>query len=711
MALAAATIAGGAGDAWAITASAWDQTDFTEVRLIAGSDAVGEGETVRLGLQFRLEPGWKIYWRSPGDAGSPPVLRYDGSSNLAAADMSWPAPLRFFEAGELETVGYLDATVFPLVVRLERPGEALSVRAVVDYQACETICIPFTANLALDLPAGPTRANPFTQMIDRYAAKVPGAPEGAGIAIEAVGVRGAPPDQVLQIKVRSETGFESPELFVEGPPEYRFPASTSALSADSLSAELLVPVQARGGRDLMGAEITVTLADDARAVVFTVPVAPVAPVGAAAAAADHGWWVLASVLGVALLGGLILNLMPCVLPVLSIKLLGVISHGGGDRRQVTASFLASAAGIVVSFLALAAGAVVLKLGGSMVGWGMQFQEPLFLVFLAVVLVLFACNLMGFYEFRMPAWVGGLAMRGVHDGDGPTLGGSFWTGALATLLATPCSAPFLGTAVGFALSRGPGEIFTVFAALGLGMAAPYLVVAAAPGLATRLPRPGPWMVWVRRTMGLALAATAIWLLWVISAQSGLGGALVLAVVLMAIASLLWLMGVRWQGARQAGAAAAAVAGLSAFAFLVPGQFAPPPSDGLVHAAASTAWRPFDQDGIASLVAAGQVVFVDVTADWCVTCKVNKSLVLQTAEITQRLEDPAVVAMRADWTTPDPAIANYLTSFGRYGIPFNVVYGPGAPDGLVLSELLSKSEVLRALETAGAGPRVGPQARAD
>ncbi len=678
----------------AAAASPWDQTDVSEVRVVSATEAVGEGDTVRLGLQFRLDPGWKIYWRSPGDAGLPPMPDFEGSDNLASVDMEWPAPERFLELGGLETVGYKNGTLFPLTVRLERPGEALSLRAVIDYQACEKICIPFTATLALDLPAGPAEATPFARLIDRYAAKVPGAPAAAGIELVHAGVIADGAAEVLEVRLRANEAFAAPILLIEGDRGVLYPTAELEIGEDGHMAVWRLTLGKRAHADSIDGGVRITMVDGARAAEFPVSLAVAAP----AAMPAVGFWSLATVLGLALLGGLILNLMPCVLPVLSIKLLGVISHGGGERHWVVANFIASASGIVASFLVLAAGAVALKMAGGMVGWGMQFQEPLFLVFLTVVVTLFACNLFGLFEISMPGWIGGLA----GGGEGPSLVGSFWTGALATLLATPCSAPFLGTAVGFALSRGAGEIFAVFLALGLGMASPYLLVAAAPGLATRLPKPGPWMIWVRGAMGLTLAATAAWLLWVIAAQTGNLAALVLGALMVIMGLALWLLGAHKPGRGRV--ALGAMTALALVAFLVPGAIGGRAANtgavSLDPIVAGLNWRPFDEAAIPSLVRAGRVVFVDVTAEWCVTCKVNKSLVLETAAVAERLSAPHVVAMRADWTRPDPVIARYLATFGRYGIPFNVVYGPGAPDGVVLSELLSRSAVLGALDQARA-----------
>jgi suppressor for copper-sensitivity B len=308
--------------------------------------------------------------------------------------------------------------------------------------------------------------------------------------------------------------------------------------------------------------------------------------------------------------------------------------------------------------------------------------------MTLVLVLFAANLWGWFEVPMPAWIG---RAGAAD-HGPGLTGQFFTGMFATLLATPCSAPFVGTAVTFALSRGPAEILLIFAALGVGLALPYLLVAALPGIARLLPRPGAWMIWLRRILGLLLAGTAIWLLTVLASQLN---ALWLGVTIAGVVLVALLLGLGGMPAavRKAGVAAgAAMILLPAF---LPGKGGGP------GAADGDLWRPFEQQAIAGLVKDGKTVFVDVTADWCVTCIVNERLVLNVGASAETLRRPEVVPMKADWTQPDDEIARYLASFGRYGIPFNVVYGPAAPDGVLLPELLSESAVLDAFARASGG----------
>jgi len=421
--------------------------------------------------------------------------------------------------------------------------------------------------------------------------------------------------------------------------------------------------------------------------------------------AGGGGTPFALILLFALLGGLILNLMPCVLPVLSIKLLGVVGHGGGQTRLVRLSFLSSAAGILFAFLVLAGALIALKSGGMAIGWGIQFQQPWFLIAMTLLVTAFALNLWGVFEVRLPLWISDL---GEHASHVHGLGGHFLQGAFATLLATPCSAPFLGTAVGFALARGWGEITAVFAMLGLGLALPYLGVAAFPGLATRLPKPGHWMVTLKRFLGLALIATGVWLLSVLMTSVGLKAAALVGVLTAAAAGLLALTRLKRPGASKRafiGISAAVIA-----AFLAPGWLGNAAQVGAIGKAGGASnilerlWQPFDEGKIPGLIAQGKTVFIDVTADWCITCQVNKALVLNREEVLTAFQGKDVIIMQADWTRPDPMISDFLARHQRYGIPFDAVYGPGAPKGVVLPELLSQDAVLDAFKRAARPSRV-------
>ena len=710
--------------------SDWASNEQAQLRLISASSGTGGSERLRLGLHFQMAEGWKIYWRSPGEAGYPPQVDWSGSENLETAEIRWPVPHRFQLFG-LQTFGYGDEVVLPVDAVAQDPSKPVRIEAKVDYLTCADICIPRKATLALTI--APDGGGPGQQahLIDRFRAQVPGEGAAAGLDLRQATLVSGSDQPVLELTATAEPPFQAPDAVLEGLPETKFGKPEVTLNDGGREAVLRLTGQrgklAEG--PLAGKTVTLTLFDGDRGLEREITLGEglsdtgvgagagagtgagagagqntgggLSWTGAGVSAADY-----AGILGLAILGGLVLNLMPCVLPVLSLKLLSVVNQGGRERRHVRQSFLASAAGIVTCFLLLAAGAAGLKAAGMAVGWGVQFQQPLFLVALTLILTLFACNLFGVFEIQLPGRVtdklaragGEPAAPGHHEG----LAGHFATGMFATLLATPCSAPFLGTAIGFALSRGLVEILAIFLALGIGLALPYLAVAAVPALAAKLPRPGRWMITVRRILGVALAGTAVWLLTVLAAEDGQLTALVVAGLMVALGGLIALRLKLAGGLRKAVPVGAAVLALAAFAaplsLQAPADARGPESADAAQTADSADWRPLDQQAIDRLVDAGKVVFVDVTAEWCITCQVNKKLVIDSDRVQQRLDQPEVVRMRGDWTKPSDRIANYLASFGRYGIPFNAVYGPGAPDGIALPELLSKSGVVEAIERA-------------
>lgn len=627
--------------------SALFQTPQSTAQIVAAVSGTGRLAAIPTAVHIVLQPGWKTYWRAPGDAGYPLQIDASGSTNVARAALAWPVPHRF-ELFGLQTFGYGDEVAFPLDLMPERPGEPVALKAKLRYLVCETICVPQDAVLSLDVPAGPAMPTSFAPLVNRFASLVPQGAERLGWRVDSVGFRSGAAaeskvigDLVIDLATTGEP-FAAPDAIVEGPPHLYFGKPEVELTAGNSRARLTLPVERLGsGPDIAESDLTLTLYDGLRGTELQArPAMLAAGTGVSAIGA------MLPILLIALLGGLILNVMPCVLPVLVLKLTGVLDAAGRERAHLRGAFLATASGIVSSFIVLALGLIALQAAGASIGWGIQFQQPVFLAVMALVCILFAANIWGLFEIPMPAFVGNVAVAG----DARLTSGhakSFFTGVLATALATPCSAPFVGTAIGFALARGPVEILAIFVTLGLGLALPYLAVAAAPGLVRLLPRPGPWMRWLKGLLGVTLLGTAIWLISIIGVQTGLLGA--------------------GSGGERIG------------------------------------WRSFDEAVITAEVAAGRTVFVDVTADWCLTCQANKSLVLERDPVASRLQGAGIVAMKADWTNPDPTISAFLERHGRYGIPFNIVYGPAAPEGIPLPELLSDAEVLSALDRAVAAPQ--------
>lgn len=662
-------------------------TEYMQARLVSAVDAVGNLDTAQLGVELTMKPGWKTYWRSPGDAGAPPRLDWDGSSNLADATLSYPAP-RLYTLLGLRMEGYSDKVVLPVLARIKTPGQPMALRLTLDALVCAELCVPQTMTLALDLPAGAAVPGKEAQEIARFVSQVPGDGAAAGFTI-------APPAEVahaggraIRIEVDAREPFTVPEVLLEVETQASFGAPVIELSQGGRHASAILPMADDVGGSLAGKAMTITVIDGGRAAEVQ---AVVAGTGAPAAATRG----LPAMLALAVLGGFILNLMPCVLPVLSMKLFSVVKSGGAAPARIRAEFLVTAAGIIVSFLVIAAALIALKAAGRTVGWGIQFQQPVFIAVMVMVVTLFACNLLGLFEVVLPS---GLTNRLGRPSGGSSLGGSFASGLFATLLATPCSAPFLGTAVAFALSGGPIEIAAVFLALGIGLALPYLAVALRPQVASRMPRPGKWMATLRQVLGGAMALTAVWLLVIAAGQIGVALALSIGGVALAIVAVLALSARFPMGIRQFTPVLVAV--LVAMGVAAPLLQGAEATRGPVVAEGSIDWVPFNRDQVRTLVAQGRTVFVDVTADWCLTCQVNARLVLNRQPVAGRVG--TTVAMKADWTLPNPGISAFLASHGRFGIPFNVVFGPGAPGGVVLPELLTEGTVLSAIDRA-AGPR--------
>ena len=684
-------------------ASPWIKTEQTSVRLIAARSSIGEAEDVKLGLQFKLKKGWKIYWRSPGDAGFPPNLNWQKSENLEKTSFGWPLPNRF-EVLNLQTLGYKKEVVFPITATVKDKSQALKLRADLNYLVCDDICIPYKTNLSFDLPAGIT-TDTMSQnyhLISQYTAKIPGDGKAHNLSIESVETTGDFKEiekdvrkGFISIKAKSGIPFTKPDVFSEGPELTFYGAPTVSLNHDSSVATINVPVTEEETAKIVTASLRLTLKDGARSAERTLTVTP----GKSAPTLTKTLpFSLPLILGFALLGGLILNLMPCVLPVISLKILGVVAHGGAEDKTVRTSFIASSLGIIFSFLAIGGGLVALKLAGSAVGWGIQFQHPWFIVGLSVIVTLFAYNLWGMFELRLPAWISDRASRSTGQAeDHQSFSGNFATGAFATLLATPCSAPFLGTAVGFALAGGIADIFAVFFALGVGMALPFLTIATFPSLASRMPKPGTWMITVKKILGAALALTAIWLLSVLAIQLSTNAALIVG-ALMILMGLI-LMARERLPENQKRLASLGIIVVVLGAFWTPYTYTP--LAGPINNSKEAYWRTFEPNAIPQLVAEGKTVFVDVTAEWCITCQVNKATVLNRGQIHKLLTSGKLIAMQGDWTRPDPKIAAYLKSFGRFGIPFNAVYGPGAPLGEALPELLTTDLVLEGLSRASNG----------
>ncbi|WP_276850888.1 protein-disulfide reductase DsbD family protein [Enterobacter oligotrophicus] len=629
------------------------------VRLRAQTESNGE---TRLLLDVALQKGWKTYWRSPGEGGIAPAIRWQQPID---ATWCWPTPERFDVAG-ITTQGYHGDVSFPLTLRGEVPK---NLSGVLTLSTCSNVCILTDYPFSLDLTSG--TGGDFDYDYRRAMGMLP-LSSGLTSALSASYATGK-----LTVTAQRDAGWQQPSLFIDSMDDVDFGKPSFTVRNGSLIAT--VPVTDSWGDaapDLSGKNVSLVLADSGQAQESSLMIEQ----SSSAPGFSLGW-----VLLMALAGGLILNVMPCVLPVLAMKLGTLMQTEHKARGQVRRQFLASVAGIVISFLALALMMTVLRLGNQALGWGTQFQNPWFIAAMTLVMVLFSASLLGLFEIRLPSSASTfLATRG-----GNGLAGHFWQGAFATLLATPCTAPFLGTAVSVALVAPLPLLWGIFFAMGIGMSLPWLLVAAWPGLAQRLPRPGRWMNVVRVALGLMMLGSSLWLLSLLAVHIGRLPVITLGVMLILGLLLVTAWRYRWQTALRAGALAIVVA--AAVAFITD-------PDGENSRRDRVNWQPLSEEAITRALAENKRVFVDVTADWCVTCKANKYNVLLRDDVQEALSAPDIVALRGDWSRPSVTISQFLTTRGSAAVPFNQIYGPGLPQGHVLPALLSRDAVLTSLSDA-------------
>ncbi|MGL6334646.1 protein-disulfide reductase DsbD family protein [Aeromonas jandaei] len=640
------------------------QNDHARVRLQADRSAP---DHTRILLDVALESGWKTYWHSPGEGGIAPQILWD--EPVGDFQWRWPAP-RHFEVAGLSTQGYQGEVRFPL--SLNYPA-GQSLNGTLRLSTCSNVCIltdfPFTLAVDGQAPAG------FDFGWAKAISNLP-QPLPADTRVE-LGYQ----HNQLQLRAERAEGWQSPALFIDALEGAEFGKPVLEVEGNTLIARVPVSDGWQGDApDLRGQSLGLLLASGEQAWQAK------GSIGEALALPAPGqplFWLL----GAALLGGLILNLMPCVLPVLALKLGSVLQLQQREQGTVRKQFLAASAGIIASFWVLAAMSTLLRATQGAVGWGIQFQSAGFIGFMVLVTLLFCANLLGLFEIRLPS---NLNTRLATSG-GNGLGGHFLQGSFATLLATPCSAPFLGTAVAFALAAPLGQLWLIFTALGIGMSLPWLLVAALPRLALWLPKPGRWMGRLRILLGLMMLGSSLWLASLLG--SHLGNMQVYW--LMAAMLLALLIGIIWRYGIRGFTLALSLSALVGAALLLGGAFTAQGSASVDK----VVWQPLSERAIADALAQNKRVFIDVTADWCVTCKANKYNVLLRDEVQTALSAPDVVALRGDWSKPDDTIAAFLRQRGAAAVPFNQIYGPGLPQGETLSPLLDKADLLTLLNQAG------------
>lgn len=673
------------------------RTEHVTAELVAENQSLVAGADNELALRIVPQAGWHIYWRNPGDSGLPTALDWNLPPGVAVGPLQWPYPHREV-LGDIVNYGYDRETLLPVALHVPPDwpvGQALTARAKARWLVCKDVCIPGSAELSLTLPviaAGSTpSSDPRTQPAFAQARAELPQPAPANWKVRfavrggdfTLGVEGA------QLSGRDIEFFPYANDLVKHSAPQRVnndPARELRLSQQLNEAYVRAPAQVDG-------VLVVHDGDSVKAWEIHAQPGAVTPVPPSAAQApalvpappanEVGLWLA---LVFALLGGLILNLMPCVFPVLSIKSVSLIEARGAVARRQRAHALSYTAGVLLAFAALAGALLALRAGGRAVGWGFQLQQPVFVAALAYLMFAMALSMSGVVQF-------GVRLMGVGQSLAATGGyrGSFFTGVLAVLVATPCTVPFMGTALGYALTQPPAIAVAVFLALGLGMALPFLLLGYFPRLGAWLPKPGAWMETFKQAMAFPLYLSVAWLLWVLGGLSSRDGMALAAVGLVLLAFALWLWPRRGAlaGTLKLAALAAALALLAA-----PPLRAVPATPAPMAAAAHESYTP---QRLQELRSQGRTVFVNFTADWCLTCKFNERVALDNDAVRAAFAAHDVVWLTGDWTRYDPEITATLQRFGRSGVPLYLLYPKGgAPE--VLPQLLTPAAVIDALPSS-------------
>jgi len=656
------------------------------VQLVAEDTSIRPGTPFLVAVHFRMDPEWHIYWKNPGDTGLPTIVSLDLPKGFIASDILWPVPRRFISQG-LASYGYEGET--SLLARVVpppdlRPGP-VTIRAHASWLACRIECTPGKADISLSLPASsgaPEADKRWEALFQAAGAMIPAPVPGVSLSSSKSKDRLSVTADGLSVGSKSTVYFvpSSPGVLAEGAPQ------SVHTSASSVSIDMRLAKQASVQR----VQGVLVVQDQPGARGIDVDTAPADAESASAGPAGPTRLGFLVALALAFIGGLILNLMPCVLPVVSLKVLSFVRNSHEGRGGALRHGMLFGAGVLVSFWVIAGILIALRAGGQLIGWGFQFQSPAVVSVTASLFFLIALNLLDVFELRFPVRLPAAPRAGT---------GSFLNGLLAAAVATPCTAPFMGGALGYALTQPPAVGFGVFTALALGLAVPYVVLSALPGLVSRIPRPGPWMVTLRQILAFPMLGAVIWMMYVLETLAGLPALMTLLSALLLAGFGAWVYG-RWGGLNRsirsrvisACLAVILVAGATAFSAVRAANAQGSAADPALPAS----WESWTPQRVAQLQAEGTPVFVDFTARWCLTCQVNERVALQNPVVERAFLQAGVATLRADWTDRSDAIARALSGFGRAGVPVYALYPAGAASPVLLPELLTPGVVLEALQ---------------
>ena len=648
--------------------SEWAVGETSKLRLISPYSQ-NSSKNITIGLEYQMQPGWKTYWKSPGDGGFAQNISWENSSNISDVKILWPTPIKFEILG-LTSLGYQDNVTFPLEIEIENEFQDISLDLHVNYLICKEICIPGDARIFLDIPAGEKKINDNYFDVEQALSKLP-EKDFSRTYLKNINANVLEGENLstIRLQIESEKIFFNPEIFLHTPfglPVVQHTISYSAnnklitaefdfnkklISEDSFPLEVVLKDVNHNFEHLLSAQITKNISNSTMNTFI--------------------FYILIS-----LLAGLILNVMPCVFPILSIKLMSVFTVDQGTARV---SFLTVALGIVSSFFLLGICFLVLQYFNFSIAWGMQFQKPYFLIFITLIIFLFMMNMFGQFEINLPQNFGSITLIGLNN---KSFVKDFFNGFFATLMATPCSAPFVGTAITAAFTQNYITGMSIFLFMGIGMSLPYLLIALFPKLVNFLPKPGIWMIYVKYFLGLLLLATVIWLSNILLSFFNFYFLVLSLFILLVITYRRKIPFLK---------------NTITFAFLIFIFFST--SLQIFQQQSLTGeeknWVSFFTVNIDQLVAEDKIIFLDITADWCATCQFNKINVLNSDNIIKQFKDNSVTLIRADWTKPNERVNLFLEKYDRFGIPFNAFFSKKFPDGILLSELLSEKEIVNAI----------------
>lgn len=686
------------------------KTPHVEVELLSESSTLVPGSSTTLGIRIRHAPEWHTYWINPGDAGYAFRLAWVLPEGVTVGNVQWPLPKRIFTGDPkalITNFGYDGEVMLLIPITLSeavKTEQTLALIAKADWLVCRDMCIPEEGELTLSLPVKLADSTPTASATSAEFAKA----------------RSKLPTPAVDWKAQAKIADRNLLLQLDVPDKDRSATQVEVFSVAEGSTDTAVHT---AYRTETGYAVQLKLASDSsnqgsqspmsfvvalghgsaersapRAVLITAPVvrgSAALPTDATPLTAESNGGTQLSIMAaiaLAFVGGLVLNLMPCVFPVLSLKILGFAFHAGEDdsgRQAMRMHGLAYAAGVVISFLALAALLLALRAGGAAVGWGFQLQSPVVVWALAVVFCLIGLNLVGAFEFGQFAPSSILSLQAKR----PSVD-AFFGGVLAVVAASPCTAPFMGAALGFAIAQGAWVALAVFLSLGLGMALPYVVLAWFPAWLKRLPRPGAWMIRLKQGLAFPMFATVVWLVWVLSLQSGADAAAICLLGLIGVSMGAWLIGMSSRTVAWAGIAVILAAVVIARPQALLASESAPSAQAPLNGISTSTWQAWSPDRVTELTAKGIPVFVDFTAAWCVSCQANKRMVLSRTDMVRDFTDKRIVLLRADWTNRDERITRALAAMGRSGVPAYALYAPGKPIQL-LPEVLTTGIVRSAI----------------